>query len=183
MAGLIGFQTIVTSSISAIALRTLTVEVVRAGSVLQREASRLFRPLGVTAAQFNALNVLAARAEGMRASELAVSLVVDPSSTTYMLDQLEERGLVARKRDAEDRRALKVVLTAAGRRLQGKLVPVYQRALEKMAEAFSAEEISGALPFLEKLPGAAVEAIDTILSGEEKRVVPKRTPGTRRKAS
>ena len=180
---MIRIRTIVKPSIAAIALRTLTVEVVRAGSVLQREASRLFRPLGVTAAQFNALNVLAARAEGMRASELAVSLVVDPSSTTYILDQLEQRGLVARKRDAEDRRALKVVLTAAGRRLHGKLVPVYQRALERMAGAFSAEEISGGLPFLEKLPGAAVEAIDAILGKAERSTVAKRTAGKRRKAS
>ena len=179
---LIGIQTIVNPSISAIALRTLTVEVVRAGSVLQREASRLFRRLGVTAAQFNALNLLAARLDGVRASELALSLVVDPSSTTYILDQLEARGLVARRRDADDRRALKVVLTAAGRRLHAKLVPVYQRALEKMAEAFSEEEISGALPFLEKLPGATVEAIDAILEEAGKPVAAKGGARPRRKA-
>lgn len=163
----VGIPIIVIPSISAIALRALTVETVRAGSVLQREAGRLFRAFGVSAAQFNVINLLAARPGGMRASELALSLVVDPSSTTYILDQLEERGLLTRKRDTEDRRALKVLLTPAGKRLHARLIPVYHRALQRMAESFSTAELAGALPFLEKLPVAAVEAIDAVLAEAE----------------
>ena len=155
---------IVIPSISAIALRALTVETVRAGSILQREAGRLFRAFSVSAAQFNVINLLAGRPGGVRASELALSLVVDPSSTTYILDQLEERGLITRKRDTDDRRALKVLLTAAGKRLHATLIPVYHRALQRMAESFTPEELAGALPFLEKLPTAAVEAIDAVLA-------------------
>jgi DNA-binding MarR family transcriptional regulator len=155
---------IVIPSISAIALRALTVETVRAGSILQREAGRLFRASKVSAAQFNVINLLAAKPGGVRASELALSLVVDPSSTTYILDQLEERGLVTRKRDTDDRRALKVVLTAAGKRLHAALIPVYHRALQRMADSFTAEELAGALPFLERLPAVAVESIDAVLA-------------------
>jgi DNA-binding MarR family transcriptional regulator len=161
---LVGIPIIVIPSISAIALRALTVETVKAGSVLQREAGRLFRAFSVSAAQFNVINLLAGRPGGVRASELALSLVVDPSSTTYILDQLEERSLITRKRDTEDRRALNVLLTPSGKRLHAKLIPVYHRALQRMAESFTAEELAGALPFLEKLPAAAVEAIDSVLA-------------------
>lgn len=146
----------------AIALRTLAVEVVRAGSVLQREAGRLFRSFGVSAAQFNVLNLLAGSPKGLRASEITHSLVVDPSSTTYLLDQLEKRGWAARQPHPADRRALRIVLTPAGKTLHAKLILVYHAALQQMAQAFAPADLTGALPFIEKLPTAAIEAVDQV---------------------
>lgn len=160
--------TIVIRNVSAIALRTLTVAVVRAGSILQREAGRLFRAFSISAAQFNVIILLADRPKGVRASELAVSLVVDPSSTTYLLDQLEERGLAVRHRDPEDRRALKIVLTSKGRLLHAKLIPIYHQALQRMAESFEPAELARALPFLEKLPAAAVDGVDGVIKNRER---------------
>ncbi len=80
---------------------------------------------------------------------------------------MEARSLITRKRDTEDRRALNVLLTPSGKRLHAKLIPVYHRALQRMAESFTQEELAGALPFLEKLPAAAVEAIDAVLAETE----------------
>jgi DNA-binding MarR family transcriptional regulator len=154
----------VNPSISAIALRTLAVDVVRAGSILQREAGRLFRGAEISAAQFNVINLVAGHPKGLKAAEIAHSLVVDPSSTTYLLDQLEERGWARRERDPDDRRALRIVLTPAGKALHKKLVVVYHDALQRMSELLEANEIAAALPFLEKLPAAAVEAVDATLA-------------------
>ena len=166
-------------TVSAIAMRTLAVAVVRAGGILQREAGRLFRPFGVSAAHFNVLNLLVASPKGLRASEITHSLVVDPSSTTYILDQLEQRGWAARRRDLEDRRALKIVLTPAGKSLHTKILPVYHAALEHMTQAFLSAELTGALPFLEKLPSAAEEAVDAMTASQEKAV--SRTVGKERR--
>jgi MarR family transcriptional regulator, 2-MHQ and catechol-resistance regulon repressor len=165
---LIGFPTIVIQTVSGIAMRTLAVAVVRAGSVLQREAGRLFRPFGVSAAHFNVINLLAVNPKGLRASEITQSLVVDPSSTTYTLDQLEERGWAARQRDPDDRRALKIVLTPAGKNLHARILPAYHAALQRMTASFDSAELSGALPFLEKLPATAVEAVDTVIAENER---------------
>jgi DNA-binding MarR family transcriptional regulator len=154
----------VNPSISAIALRTLAVDVVRAGSVLQREAGRLFRAAEISAGQFNVINLVAGSPRGLKAAEIAHSLVVDPSSTTYLLDQLEDRGWARRERDPDDRRALRVILTPAGKALHKKLVVVYHDALQRMSELLEADEIAAALPFLEKLPAAAVEAVDATLT-------------------
>ena len=166
-------------TVSAIAMRTLSVAVVRAGSVLQREAGRLFRPFGVSAAHFNVLSLLVASPKGLRASEITHSLVVDPSSTTYLLDQLEKRGWAARRRDAEDRRALKIVLTPAGKTLHGKLLPVYHSALQQMTQFFDSTELTGALPFLEQLPVAAEEAVTVILDQQIEAKSPKRAKARR----
>jgi DNA-binding MarR family transcriptional regulator len=51
----------------------------------------------------------------MRLSELADRLHIAPRSATTVVDALEEVGLVARTPDPVDRRAVRVVLTEAGR--------------------------------------------------------------------
>lgn len=53
----------------------------------------------------------------LRLSELAERLRIAPRSTTEVVDGLEERGLVQRRPDPEDRRATYVSLTAEGQRV------------------------------------------------------------------
>jgi DNA-binding MarR family transcriptional regulator len=163
----VGIPIIVIQSKKTIRLRTLAVGTVRAGGILEREAGRLFRASRVSAAQFNVLNLLAGNPGGMRGAELAMSLVVDPSSATYLLDQLEQRKLITRQRKEDDRRALQVLLTPAGKRLHAKLATLYQRALEYMVESFEPDELTGAQSFLEKLPEAGVRAIEAVLAEEK----------------
>lgn len=56
--------------------------------------------------------------EGPRSQrELAASLGYDPSNITGLADKLEERGLVERQIDPDDRRVKKLVLSASGRTL------------------------------------------------------------------
>ncbi|MDY7101072.1 MAG: MarR family transcriptional regulator [Actinomycetota bacterium] len=50
----------------------------------------------------------------MRPGELAKHLRIAPRSATEVVDDLEERGLVARRPDPGDRRAVLVELTEAG---------------------------------------------------------------------
>jgi DNA-binding MarR family transcriptional regulator len=55
-------------------------------------------------------------------TELAALLACDNSNVTGLIDRLEARGLVARQPSSEDRRVKHVVLTAAGRRLRGRML-------------------------------------------------------------
>jgi DNA-binding MarR family transcriptional regulator len=61
-------------------------------------------------------------AENRSQQLLAESLQIPPSSMVALLDQLEERGAVARHLDASDRRVRIVELTEAGRALLAKAV-------------------------------------------------------------
>jgi MarR family 2-MHQ and catechol resistance regulon transcriptional repressor len=57
-----------------------------------RESQRLFRPYGLTGAQYNVLNVLEGAAQGMSQRELSEVLVVDRSNVTGLLDRMEKAG-------------------------------------------------------------------------------------------
>jgi DNA-binding MarR family transcriptional regulator len=149
---------------SATAVKILTNAMVSGGNGLLREANRLFRPYGVTAAYFNVLNLLIDAPEGLRPSELTRSLVVDPSSTTYVLDQMEKRGWIKREREPADRRAYRVCIVAAGKRLHAQVAPLYQAALTEMAQGINERDAELVSKTILKVQHAAAAAIDRIIA-------------------
>ena len=56
--------------------------------------------------------------EGMAQVELSRLVGIETASSTAVIDQLEQRGLIRRERDGADRRRIKITLTAAGRALE-----------------------------------------------------------------
>ncbi|NDF01287.1 MAG: MarR family transcriptional regulator, partial [Verrucomicrobia bacterium] len=82
--------------------------------------------------QFNLLNVLTDFPDGCTQTDLSRQLIMHRSNVTGLVDRLEERGLVARKENAEDRRAWRVVLTAQGHKLLAEIYPHYYAAAEQV---------------------------------------------------
>jgi DNA-binding MarR family transcriptional regulator len=72
--------------------------------------------------------------------ELAERLGLNRSHLVGYLDEIEDRGLVARTRDPGDRRRQRVALTEDGSALVADLVPVVERANEELLAPLSAEE-------------------------------------------
>jgi MarR family transcriptional regulator, lower aerobic nicotinate degradation pathway regulator len=72
--------------------------------------------------------------------ELADSLDIDKSHLVGPIDQLEDRGLVKRKRDASDRRRNRVALTPAGEKLVGELQRAGRPSQREFLGALSADE-------------------------------------------
>ena len=83
---------------------------------LRHRAVRAFAPLDVTPGQARALRVLTHHGE-MRMSALSDHLRIAPRSGTEVADELERRGLLRRRPDPDDRRAVLVALTEEGRRV------------------------------------------------------------------
>lgn len=144
-------------------IRALAIAMVSGGSTLLREATRLFKPFGVTAAQFNALHLLAASPEGLRPSDLTRSLVVDPSSVTYILDELQKRDWVCRTSDLADRRTYRVRLTPKGALLHAKVNARYQASLAEIARRIDATDAKRAVDLLLQIQDAAVAAVDSLV--------------------
>ena len=76
----------------------------------------IFRPIGMTALQYTALTVLE-RHPNLSSAQLARNSFVTAQTVADIVTALEDRGLVERHRDPDDRRRLVLALTADGRKL------------------------------------------------------------------
>jgi DNA-binding MarR family transcriptional regulator len=134
----------ITSPDTQVASDELVDTVLAASRALVAVAARSLAAAGddVTLPQYRALVVLAAQGP-QGTAELAAALAVNPSTATRMCDRLVRKGLVRRHRQAGDRRAVRIALTAAGRDL---VTDVAQRRRAELAR------LLGALPSGEHEP-------------------------------
>ncbi|MCL7959857.1 MAG: MarR family transcriptional regulator [marine benthic group bacterium] len=86
---------------------------------------RLHRANGLTQTQFNVLRILyRAGNSGVSCQDVSDGLISRDPDVTGLVDRLEQKGLVERVRDPEDRRRVLVFLTAAGAELTERLTPL-----------------------------------------------------------
>jgi len=102
----------------------LCLHVQRAARALARRFDEAFRPLGITSGQFSLLMSLN-RAEPPMMGEVSSLLAVDRTTLTAALKPLERRGLVRIMVDKKDKRARRLVLSAAGKKLLSHALPVW----------------------------------------------------------
>lgn len=140
----------------------LIVQALRTANTMVRASRRIFRPYGLSEAQFNVLNVLAApeSAGGVTQREISDILVVDRSNVTGLLDRMESAGWVRREHVPGDRRAWSVRLTPAGRRLWEKCEPAYTRAVRAAMAPLAPEKMKVALAVLAELERQAADLAD-----------------------
>jgi len=111
----------------------------RAARAVARRFDEALRPLGLTNGQFSMLTSLN-RPDAARMWEVAEVLAMDRTTLTAALKPLEGRGLVKVLVDRADKRRRRLALTAAGRELLRRALPVWRRehaALERLVEKFN----------------------------------------------
>jgi DNA-binding MarR family transcriptional regulator len=83
----------------------------------------LLEVLEITYPQYLVLLILWEE-DGARVSRIGERLFLDSATLTPLLKRLEKRGLVERRRNAEDERVVEIFLTASGKRLKKKALDV-----------------------------------------------------------
>jgi DNA-binding MarR family transcriptional regulator len=84
----------------------------------------------------------------LTAGQLAVESGLTTGAVTFILDRLEEAGMVARRRDTEDRRRVWVeIVPEAEERLQGLQQPVAEE-MRQVAQRFKADELTVVRDFM-----------------------------------
>src|SRR5919205_2707322 len=105
----------------------LCLDVQRASRAIGRRFDQAFRPLGLNNGQFSLLMTLN-RPTPLTMSGLAEHLAMDRTTTTANLKPLERRGLVEIRRDEQDARVRRIVLTDAGRAVLAEAVDRWRAA-------------------------------------------------------
>jgi len=96
-------------------------------------------PLEISASQYIIISVLAKRGVDS-AAQLCKDLSYDAGAMTRMIDRLEAKGLISRRRCPEDRRLVKLELTEAGQAALPKLRACSVRVLNQFLRGFNVEE-------------------------------------------
>jgi len=127
--------------------RCLCLHVQRAARALARRFDDVFRPFDLTSGQFSLLMSLN-RPEAPTLGNVAIVLAMDRTTLTAALKPLERRGLVKIAVDKEDRRSRRLTLTAAGRALLARALPLWiatHDAIDAELEPHSPDGLRAAL--------------------------------------
>jgi len=118
--------------------REIAFNVMDVARMLRTYADQRARQFGISRAQWTVL-VRLDRSEGLKQSELAEILDLQPISLTRLLDRLAENGLIERRPDPNDRRANRLYLTPAARPLLTELADLGQELMETVLEGLDSK--------------------------------------------
>lgn len=91
--------------------------------------------------------------------EVGSRILLTSGSTTYVIDKLEQRGLVRRRPCDTDRRALYVELTPQGRALIARIFPDHARAVEAAMSGLTLSEQRTVTKLLKRLGRTAQDTL------------------------
>ena len=96
----------------------------KAARIMSRITKDQLISYGLTSSQFFLLTALYEK-DGLLISTLSQKVALDKATLTGVLDRLERDGFTERKADSEDRRAIKIHLTAKAEKLREELTELY----------------------------------------------------------
>ena len=121
-----------------------------------KEAARF----GITRAQWAVL-ARVERSEGMKQSELAELMEMQPITLTRLVDKLCDSGWIERRGDETDRRVNRLYLRKAGRQLLGKLSGLRSELTATALEGINPADAHRLLGQLEQIKGNVRNAIQS----------------------
>lgn len=112
----------------------------RAGARIAASFSDEVRPLDITLPMWRALAALTDR-DGQTVGELSARTSIEISTLSRVLDGLQRRKLIERKRAQDDGRVVTLHLTAAGRTMTRRVIPIAERYERVAVTGLSARDV------------------------------------------
>src|SRR5437764_4075723 len=116
-------------------------QVTQAGKAVNRAFNDALTQAGGTVPVWLILNTLVWETPESQL-DLARAVGIEGPTLTRHLDGLEEDGLVERRRDADDRRSVRVEATEAGRRLHAELLQAVIEVNERLTAGIGEQELA-----------------------------------------
>ena len=100
--------------------------------------------------EFSVLEVLYLKGK-QTINQIGDSILITSGSMTYVIDKLEQKGLLKRRACPDDRRAIHVFLTEEGIELMRNLMPKHQEFVNSIFESLAKEEAAEIVKLLQKV--------------------------------
>jgi len=119
---------------------------------IQQYSEEVLKEFGVTGPQLWLLKTLRER-DGVSVGELSDKMFLHISTVSGIIDRLEEKGFVARRRQSEDRRVVTIHLTQRGKQINSKSPAPAQGKLLYGLQKLSHHEVMELHDALQKIVG------------------------------
>jgi DNA-binding MarR family transcriptional regulator len=129
---------------------SLWVRFLRFGLQSHKKLEDDLNKVGLTPPQFYVLATIG-YAGGLPFGEIGAKMMVTVSNLTGIVDRLEEKKLVSRKRDENDRRVVHVVLTDKGAKLYKSTLPLFEKSVSAIFEPLDSTQQKELSALLRKL--------------------------------
>jgi DNA-binding MarR family transcriptional regulator len=103
-------------------------DLLRTTDILSRSLVRVLKTADLSATQYNVLRILRGAPEGLACGEIASRMITRDPDVTRLLDRLERRDLISRRRETSDRRTVMARITPEGLKLLAQLDEPVQTA-------------------------------------------------------
>jgi DNA-binding MarR family transcriptional regulator len=122
----------------------------RAADSIRRALDESFAAFDVTGQQYNVLRILRGAGDPLPTMEVADRMMEKTPGLTGILDRLERKGLVERRRSAADRRVWLCSLSVAGRELLHEMEAPVRRANVDALSGMREPELRAVVEALER---------------------------------
>ncbi|OIK16477.1 MarR family transcriptional regulator [Bacillus sp. MUM 116] len=106
------------------------------------------KKLGIT--EFSVLEVLYQKGK-QTIQQVGNCILISSGSMTYVIDKLEQKGLLSRNACPDDRRVIHVTLTDDGNELMNEIMPKYHELVEDMFDSLISDEAETLVHLLKKV--------------------------------
>jgi len=142
-------------------IRSIGFLINRCGTLMSAVAESKFEGQPISFTQWMVLMKLRFHTQ-LSATQLSEEIGHDMGALTRLIDGLERSGFVRRERSRQDRRAVEITLTAAGRRQVEGSIRVLVDALNELVAPFSRSEVDAMIAQLQRLLGVLQDYVDGV---------------------
>ena len=115
------------------------IKLIRAAESLSSKINLVLNESGLTESQFGVLDALI-HLGPMKQKELGKKILKSGGNITMVINNLEKRGLVQRKKGEKDKRQFIIHLTNSGKNLIQELLPTITKKIKNYFEILSSDE-------------------------------------------
>ncbi|MFL6560458.1 MAG: MarR family winged helix-turn-helix transcriptional regulator [Bacillus sp. (in: firmicutes)] len=100
--------------------------------------------------EFSVLEVLYQKGK-QTIQQIGNCILISSGSMTYVIDKLEQKGLIKRNDCPDDRRVIHVTLTDEGNKLMEEIMPKYHLLVDHMFDSLNSDEAETFVQLLKKV--------------------------------
>lgn len=115
------------------------VVIMKASRTLEEITKKDIKKHGMRTSDFTILEALYHKGK-QTIREISEAVLINTGSITYVIDKLENNGLLTRSNSPDDRRAVYIEITDKGKEIMDDIFPKHQRVIEELFDGISEEE-------------------------------------------